>query len=120
MKTWTVHAKAGRDPVLLAEGFSIAAMVFGPIWLLAQRAWISAVLLICAEVAGGMLVHGNVGVVLDLGLSWASGVFGRDLVRWSLERRGYALTDVVAASSLDLAFGRILTARPGLMEGFPV
>ena len=35
------------------------------------------------------------------------------------ERRGYALTDVVAASSLDLAFGRILTARPGLIEGFP-
>ena len=120
MKTWTVHTKAGCDPVLLAEGFSIAAMVLGPIWLLTQRAWVPAVLLMCAEVAGNLLVPGNLGVVLGLGLSWACGVFGRDLVRWSLERRGYALTDVVAASSLDLAFGRILTARPGLIEGLPV
>ena len=119
MKTWTVHTKAGRTPELLPEGFSLTAMVLGPVWLLAQRAWVPAVLLGCAQVAGHLLVPGAYGLVVSLGLAWICGVVGRDWVRWSLERRGYALSDVVAASSLDLAFGRILTARPGLIEGFP-
>jgi len=120
VKTWTVHTKAGRTPELLPEGFSAAAMILGPVWLLAQRAWLPAVLLGCAQIAGSLLVPGAYGVLLSLAFAWIGGVFGRDLVRWSLERRGYALTDVVAASSQDLAFGRILTARPGLIEGLPV
>ena len=118
MKTWTVHTKASHGPILQREGFSFAALLFGPLWLLGHRAWVPAVLLGCAQGAS-LLLAAPFGGLLVAGLAWAGGVFGGDLVRWSLDRRGYVLSDVVAASSYDLAFGRILTARPGLIEGLP-
>ena len=40
MKVWTAHLRPGKAPILLRDGFSIPAMVLGPFWLLAQRAWI--------------------------------------------------------------------------------
>ena len=116
MKTWTVHTKAGRTPELLPEGFSLTAMVLGPVWLLAQRAWVPAVLLGCAQVAGHLLVPGAYGLVVSLGLAWICGVFGRDWVRWSLERRGFLMAHVVAARDEDAAFARLMAARPDLVS----
>lgn len=117
MKTWTVHARAGRMPVLVKEGFSLWAALFGPFWLLAQRAWIAGVLLLCLDLGSTLLLPDRYGTIVSLGLAWAMGVFGRDIIRWSLARRGYVLADVVAATAEDLAFGRILTARPALIDG---
>ncbi len=119
MKTWTVHTKPGAAPALVLEGFSLGAAVFGGVWLLMQRAWIPAVLLLCAQLTVGLLLPPPLRMPAGLLLGWIGGVFGRDMVRWSLQRRGLVLAHVVAASSEDLAFGRILTAHPDLIEALP-
>jgi hypothetical protein len=115
VKTWTVHTSAGAEPVLVQEGFSLGAAIFGALWLLVQRAWIPAVLFLCVQLAAGWLLPPALRAPAALMLAWIAGVFGRDLVRWSLERRGFVLEHVVAASSEDLAVGRILTAWPDLI-----
>ena len=48
MTSWSVHVRDGRPVVLVPERFSLGAMSFGPVWLLAHGAWIPAVLLGCA------------------------------------------------------------------------
>ncbi len=119
MKTWTVHTRAGAAPELVQEGFSLGAAIFGALWLLLHRAWTPAVLLLCVELAAGWLLPQGLQMPAGLLLAWIAGIFGRDLVRWSLELRGYMLEHVVAASNEDLAVGRILTARPDLIEALP-
>ena len=51
MKGWTAHVKPGRRPVLVKEGFSWGAFLFGPLWMLSHKAWIPAVLYGAALVA---------------------------------------------------------------------
>ena len=52
-----------------------------------------------------------------MALSVLAGVMGRDLVRWSLERRGYAMVHVLAARDEDGALARLLTYRPDIAAG---
>ncbi len=114
MKIWTAHTRPDSPPILVKEGFSWGAFLFGPIWLLAQRAWIAAVLDFCAGLALAF-VPGRAGPLLMLALAWLVGLFGRDLVRASLERRGFATVHVVAASDEDGALARLLARRPDLI-----
>jgi len=113
---WTVHVREGRPVVVVPERFSLWAMLFGPLWLLAHRAWIPAVLVLSAFVAAGVLLPGAVNVVLTAGLAWLVGLSGQDMRRWSLARQGYALAHVVAAGDMDAALGRLYVAHPGLAE----
>ena len=48
MRFWTAHIRAGAAPVLVREGFSWGALLFGPLWLAVHRAWIPAVLALAA------------------------------------------------------------------------
>ena len=50
MRFWTAHIRAGAAPVLVREGFSWGALLFGPLWLAVHRAWIAAVLALAASV----------------------------------------------------------------------
>ncbi len=53
---------------------------------------------------------------LGLALAVLLGLFGHDLRRWSLARRGFLLAHVVAARDQDEAMARLLAARPDLIE----
>lgn len=97
--------------MLIPEGFSWGAFVFGWLWLACHRAWVFAALVLAIDVALAALMPGW---VLLIG-AVAMGVFGQDLRRWALGMRGYTQTDVIAASSFDGAFGRLLHARPDLV-----
>ncbi len=108
-----MHTRADAAPVLVPEGFSWGALVFGPIWLLAHRAWIAGVLVLCAWVLAAFL-PGALRPVLMAGLAWAAGVFGNDWRRWSLERRGFNLVHIIAARGAEAAFARLMAARPDL------
>ncbi len=113
MRIYTAHLRENADPVLLREGFSLRGMLLGPLWLLLQRAWIPAILVFCLWVGVAALppaLRAPAGIVL----AWLTGLFGRDLVRWSLERRGYLLAHVVAARDEEAAYARLLAARPDL------
>ena len=125
MKYWTVHLRAEHPatptpPVLVREGFSWAACLFGPLWLLAHRAWIPAVLVIAATIIAGALAPENAQPFLFLAIALLVGFSGNDCLRFSLERRGFRLMHVVAARDADGALTRLLAGRPelaGLLAG---
>ncbi len=52
--------------------------------------------------------------IISLGLALIIGVIGNDLRRWSLERRGFIQSDIVAASDGDAAEHRFFERHPQL------
>ncbi len=109
--------KAGRLPVLVREGFSWWAALFGWLWLLVQGAWGPALL-----VLAGALVAAKLGAVFHsvaplVAVFLVQGIFGRDLVRWWLGLRGWRPGGPVAACSHDAALLRLLAERPELQAG---
>ena len=116
MKTWTAHEKANAPPVLLHEGFSFGALIFGPLWLASHRAWVPAGAAFVLASLILLLTHPPASLVLFLGLALLLGFSGRDLVRWSITRRGYLESNVVTGRNEDEAHGRLLDARPDLVE----
>jgi hypothetical protein len=114
MKSYTAHVKPACPPVLLLEGWSWGAAIFGPFWLLAHRAWLPALLFAALALVIQLLTPPGLSAVIALGLGVLSGLLGRDAVRWSLERRGYMLAHVVAARDHESALARLLHARTDL------
>jgi hypothetical protein len=110
-----VHLRPGAASILIPEKFSWGAAIFGPIWLLAHRAWIAAAISLLVIVAIGALSRGTVTAVLWLAYAWLLGLFAHDLWRWALEARGYALVHVVAARDAESAHARLFAARPDLV-----
>ena len=111
MRTWTALTAVGRPPVLVEEGFSWGGFVFGPIWLLAWRAWNAGAVAVAVYVALAVFAPGWTLLVAAV----LVGLFGNDLRRMALEHRGYALVHVIAAADSDTALGRLLARRPDLI-----
>ena len=118
MKFWTAHIRAGAAPELVREGFSWGALIFGPLWLAAHRAWIAAVLTLVAWVLIIVLTQDGVSAALLTTVIVLLGLSGHDLRRWSLEHRGYLLAQVVVARNELEALWRLLERRPDLRGSF--
>ena len=118
MTFWTAHIRAGAPPVLVREGFSWGALVFGPLWLAAHRVWIPAVLALVASILIVVLADGIISITLLTTLAVLLGLSGHDLRRWSLDHRGYLLSQVVAAPTEIDALARLLGRRPDLKGSF--
>ena len=116
MKIWTAHEKLHASPILVREGFSFGALFFGPIWLAAEGAWLPAGGALLLAILIVALTQPPASVVLIGGLAVLQGLSARDLVRWSMVRRGYLETSVVTGRDEDEAAARLLTARPDLVE----
>jgi hypothetical protein len=116
VKVWTAHEKLHASPVLVREGFSFGALFFGPIWLALHRAWLPAAGALLLAILIRVLTHPPASVILILGLAVLTAVSGRDLVRWSIARRGFLESGVVTGRDEDEAQTRLLTARPDLVE----
>ena len=114
MKIYTALLKADAEPVLVKEGFSWGALIFGPVWLAAHRTWIAAAISLAAYVVVAVLVPDPGGGILLVGVALILGLTGNDLRRWALENRGYLLVHVLSAGNSDDAFTRLLTYRPDL------
>lgn len=115
MRVYTAHLRPHAAPVLVREGFAWGAFFFGPFWLFAHRAWLAGVLALCAFVLIVAMPGWDVKAPLGLALAWALGLFGHDLRRASLARRGYLLAHVVAAADPDAALARLLARRSDLI-----
>jgi hypothetical protein len=116
MAIYAVHCAAGDgEPATALEraeflklGFSAAAFVFGPIWLLARRLWrplalwIVAAALVGFAIAGGAL-GGNAAFWLYALSALYLGLEGRALQGVALARRGRPLADIVCAADLSTA-----------------
>ena len=116
MNIYTAHTRPRRAPELLREGFTWGGLVFGPFWLLAQGAWVAGVLALCADVLIAVLARGDAALVLAACVSWLIGLFGQDLRRWTLARRGFHEVHVLAAPDEDTALAGLLDRRPDLIE----
>lgn len=117
MTSWSVHVRDGQPVVLVADRFSLAAALFGPLWLLLHGAWIPAVLLGCAWVAAALLVPAALLPAAAFGLAWFAGLAGRDLRRWALARRGWREAHGGVAPGEDAALARLLRFHPALAAG---
>ncbi len=115
MRTYTAHLRPGDEPLLVREGFSWGAALFGPLWLLLRRAWIAAVLTLAIGGVLTVLAPPDLAVELWIGFAWLLGLVGHDLRRWGLERRGYSLEYVVLARNLEDAYARLLTNEDDLV-----
>jgi len=118
MRFWTAHMRAGVEPVLVREGFSWGAFFFGPLWLAAHRVWIAAGLGLVAT--GLVIVQSDdaIRAVLMFGLMLLFGLSGFDLRRWSLDHRGFLLSQVIVARDETEALARLLERRPDLAGSF--
>lgn len=114
MRFWTVHLHPGAEPVLVPESFSPAALLFGPFWLLAHRAWIAGLLVLVAMLVPPFLAPWPFAPAVELAIMLGLGLHGHDLRRWALSRRGFLLAHVVAARSHPEAWIRLLAQRPDL------
>lgn len=118
MTFWTAHIRAGTPPVLVREGFSWGALIFGPLWLLAHRVWVPAVLALAAVVLIVVLTRDGTAAALLVALIVLLGLSGQDLRRWSLDHRGYLLAQVVSGRSELDALAHLLERRPDLHGSF--
>jgi hypothetical protein len=118
VKFWSAHVRAGTAPVLVREGFSWGALLFGPIWLAVHRAWIPAAISLAAFVIIGFTTHDVVQAALLTALIVSLGLTGYDLRRWSLDQRGFLLAQVVTGRSELDAMARLLERRPDLRGSF--
>ena len=118
MKFYSTHLKAHEEPVLIPESFSWGALILGPIWLAAHKAWIAAAISLAVYVLIASLLNPNAVPVLLAGVALLLGLIGNDLRRWSLERRGYVMTNVFAARNQLEALRSLLEARPDLADRF--
>ena len=135
MRIWTVHTlpeapaaplvEAARaamprraSPVLLVrEGFSWAAFLFGVLWLLWHRLWLAVLgYLLLALALALLLPAGAPSLVGSLALQFLLGSHAGDLRRRMLARCGYRTEEVVAARDLDRATARLLALRPALAD----
>lgn len=114
MRVWTVHLRETGSPVLLQEGWSWGAFLFRGLWLLVHRAWIPGLLWIAAEIGLVVLLPPEGLAPVGLAAAVLAGLHGRDLLRWQLRRRGYALVHVITGRDEDTAWARLFARRPDL------
>jgi len=112
MRFWTGHVRDGAAPVLVREGFSWGALIFGPLWLAMRGAWVPAALVLAAIILIAALSAGPAEAALFAALAVWLGVSGNDLRRWSLRLRGFVLQEVVGARGETEALGELLERRP--------
>lgn len=119
MKTYSVQtlpwsSASDSSVVLIAEKFSWPALVFGPFWALWHGLWRTAIVLVAigAVIGGAGTLAGLAPdavsvfqVLVQIGL----GLWGNDLRRAALARRGYVERAVVAGRNEAEAEHRFFT-----------
>lgn len=122
MRAWTVHAAANRATVpatiagearLVPEGFSWAALIFGPLWLLACGMWLLGLGVALGLAAFSVLLPAEA-IAFVPACHALLGLTAHDLQRWALQRRRLPVVGVVVAADRDDAVRRLWALRPDL------
>ncbi len=117
MAWWSVHNKDGGsadDVVFLREGFSWWALLFPLPWLVIKGMWIVLLIAMSAQfliwAAAEALGFGQaMQVILSLAINLILAFEGKDLLRWTYERRGLSERGLVEAQDIDEAEYRFFT-----------
>lgn len=123
MARYTVHtpkAAATREgalerAILVPDGWSWGAFLFGPLWLLWNRHWVMGILVLVAEGAvlaglAALPMPENAGAAAHLLMSLLFGLEGSTLRRFALAKAGYAEVALVAGPTLESAEHRFFDA----------
>jgi hypothetical protein len=124
MAVYTVHEPprgargSSLEPerfVFVRDGFSLAAALFGPLWMLRHRMWLvltGYVLAVASLDLALRLVDASteVEVVADLLLALLAGFEAGTLRRFTLERRRFRTVGLVVGDDLELAERRFFDA----------
>jgi len=122
MRVFTAHqppvaAARAEGPLLLRDSFTWGACLFGGFWLLLHRLWFEALAWLGVALLALILLPGWALAPVALATALLLGWHGQDLRRAALTRRGWTMTDIVAARDADAAVARLLDARPDLVRG---
>lgn len=115
--SYTVHIKTPAEELdnvrFVREGFNLWAFVFGAFWAFYHRLWLAGVAIIAVQAIALQCTH--MGWLSEAGssavqvlLSLALGIFGNDVLRMKLQRKGFIFTDVVVADNETKATQRFL------------
>jgi len=114
VRFYAAYLHPSRPPVLVHQGFSWWAAIFGPIWFFVHGAWIAGLFGVAVNVLVAALTPPAFRLLGVVGLAWLYGLFGQELREWNLRLRGYYLAHILAARDDEAAYGRLLAARPEL------
>ena len=111
MSTFSVHVKDSGQAervVVVREGFSLSALILGPLVHLLRRMWLALAMWIGAVILGvavAVALGGGAGVGWGVTflLFYLLALEDGSLRRAALRRRGYAFADVVEAQSANEA-----------------
>jgi hypothetical protein len=112
----SISAHADRF-IFLRERFSLAAFVFGPLWMIWRRLWLALIIYLVATslIEWGLQSLGTpigarttVYVLLQLLIAFEAA----NLWRWTLLRRGWSDRGIVFGDDLELAERRFFAANP--------
>ena len=129
MRSYTVHVPPGAGAtdqskpeatietseklVLAADGFSLFAFLLAPIWMLVNRCWIALIVYIVTMLAlelgtEALGMHLLWSTLIALGVHLIIGFEADEILRWSLNRRGFKAVAVVSGRDADEAEVRFL------------
>lgn len=120
MRVFTLHGPLAAPErwVLVPEAFAWGGLVFGPFWLLRHRLFRETALWLVLFFLLVLLTPRLTGInalapAFALSSWWAVGLFGHDLRRGALARRGFPCAAVIAARNREEALMRAMSACRG-------
>ena len=133
MRTFTFHlprdAHAGdraalENAALVKDGFSFWAFVFTFLWFFWHRLWLAGLLVLVVVVGSGYAlaafdVPPFTAGLAELLLALLIGLEANGLRRWTYERNGRPVADVVTAASREEAEAKAIARAAGLAEAGP-
>jgi hypothetical protein len=124
VRVYTYHELPGTsalidEPVLVREGFNWPAALFTAVWALWHGLWVPAVgiLVISAVLEAGLAFSGAdtvTQIAAAVGVAAIVGYCANDWRRNKLRKRGYRLSGIVAADSVDTARRRWFDLNPAV------
>jgi len=105
MHIYSLYVNSKRDnvsPVIIREGFSWSATLFGFIWALYHKMWhVAAIMIFIHIVLIGMeeITHYNFILLIQILTIEVFGFFATDLQEFTLQKKNYQLKEIVFASS---------------------
>lgn len=117
-KIYTAHIKPGEGAeiekvLFVKEGVSLFALLLGVIWALYYRIWWLALIIIVVNViitnlVKNIIITSEAGVILHMIVNVILALYGNDLYRLELKRRGYLFKQVVSGCNMLEAKCRLL------------
>lgn len=123
MNVYSIHILETAQPklVLVKDGFSWAAALFGPLWALVLGLWEAAAVIFAAQLAAGLAIgylitSPEVQFVAQIGVAVCTGIAAGELRRWNLSRKGMVEHASVLGLDSEDAERRYLEDHPELVR----